>query len=389
MPQMRVATPIGLGQLARPARDVDMMQALGQGYQTGEYMANRGVRDETAQQALGFGRQKQQLGQQQQQLNEQALETGGIANQSAREKQRISSIAIGAAEIQGLPPSQQLKALQNRAARLQAEGIDNSDTLEGIQLLQSDPQAFQETIGQAVEYGRMTGILSPANTKGAELALKQRKLDIDEEGLGLRRLESEQRALDRELNRETNEIKREKLGLEIEDKKQQIETAKRDKQETSHQRIVAQEAIIDSGNDTLKLMRDIVEHPGFDDYVGSTFTPSMGFGLFDEPVRGSDAAGVKSLIDTLDAQSFLTAIQKFKDAGGAGSLSDAEGLKLSKAISSLDNAQSEADFKASINTIQTIISRQISLANSNLRREQKRSDDELVNEYLEKVGQSE
>lgn len=365
MPQMRVATPIGLGQIASAVPVPDAGKAIRSGYQTGEFMANRGVRDEAAQLGLQQGAADLELGQ-------QKLETGRLANISTRDQQRMGSLARGAAEIQGLDPAQQLIKLQARAERLKDDPRGNADTLEAIELLRRDPNGFQQTIGQAIDYGRITGVLSPVDRSAAEFGLKQQRLDIDREGLGIRRLESEQRALDRELNRETNEIKREQLGLQIKEKQAKIDETKRATEEAGFQRVAAQQSIVQSGEDTLKLMDDIVAHDGFSDYVGAQGL-ATGWGIFSQPKGGSDAAGVKALIDTLDAQGFLTAIQQFKDAGGSGALSDAEGARLSKAISSLDPSQDEKDFKKSLGTIRALIKRQMSRSKANMKREQSRN----------------
>jgi len=82
----------------------------------------------------------------------------------------------------------------------------------------------------------------------------------------------------------------------------------------------------------------------------------------DEPFAGTEAAGVGALIETLEAQNFLTAIGEFKSAGGAGSLSDNEGKKLGAALSNLTTAQSEADFKKSLNVIKNLVKKQMSKA---------------------------
>lgn len=92
---------------------------------------------------------KQQMQAREQQMGEQTEEAN-----VQREKDRLDSLARGAQEIAGLPPAQQMQALQARAARLQ----DNTDTLEAIELLQTDPAAFNETLKIALDYGYRTDL---------------------------------------------------------------------------------------------------------------------------------------------------------------------------------------------------------------------------------------
>ena len=113
----------------------------------------------------------------------------------------------------------------------------------------------------------------------------------------------------------------------------------------------------------------------------------------DEPFSGTDAAGVGALIETLEAQNFLTAIGEFKSAGGAGSLSDNEGKKLGAALSNLTSAQSEVDFKKSLNVIKNLVKKQVSKARPQVEKrfklepsestqiKEQLSDAELINKY--------
>ena len=55
-------------------------------------------------------------------------------------------------------------------------------------------------------------------------------------------------------------------------------------------------------------------------------------------------------------------IKDFKDAGGGGSLSDAEGKKLGAALTNLSTAQSEADFLYALDEVERILERQMSQA---------------------------
>jgi len=170
----------------------------------------------------------------------------------------------------------------------------------------------------------------------------------------LRKSEIENKKIDNQLKTETNAVKLKELkakSLANEEKQFQIKKTRSDSAQT----------VVDSGKSTLELISEIEKHPGFESAVGAKGGSSL-FGLMDEPFSGSDAAGVSALIETLEAQNFLTAIGEFKSAGGAGSLSDNEGKKLGAALSNLTRAQSEVDFKKSLNVIKSLVRKQVSKA---------------------------
>ena len=100
----------------------------------------------------------------------------------------------------------------------------------------------------------------------------------------------------------------------------------------------------------------LLTHPGFEVSVGSQLGPSMGFGLFKEPVRGTDAAGWFARFKEVQGQSFLQAIENLR---GMGALSNLEGETATKAIQRMNISQSEDEFKAAAKDFQEIIQRGI------------------------------
>jgi len=186
-------------------------------------------------------------------------------------------------------------------------------------------------------------------TKYQQAMIKGSKADRE-----IRKSEAENKRIDNQLKRETNQVKLEELRnkkIANEDKQLQIKKARSD----------AAQTVVDSGSSTLDLIYEIENHSGFDSAIGAKGASSL-FGLMDEPISGTDAAGVVALIETLEAQNFLTAIGEFKSAGGAGSLSDNEGKKLGAALSNLKTSQNERDFKKSLNVIRNLVKKQVSKA---------------------------
>ena len=100
----------------------------------------------------------------------------------------------------------------------------------------------------------------------------------------------------------------------------------------------------------------LLTHPGFEVSVGSQLGPSMGFGLFKEPVRGTDAAGWFARFKEVQGQSFLQAIENLR---GMGALSNLEGETATKAIQRMNVSMSEDEFKAAAKDFQEIIQRGI------------------------------
>lgn len=169
----------------------------------------------------------------------------------------------------------------------------------------------------------------------------------------IRKVEAENKRIDNKLKRETNRFKLEELKNKRsvnDDKQFRIKKTRSD----------SAQAVVDSGESTLSLISEIENHPGFSSAVGAKGISSL-FGVID-PISGTDAAGVTALIETLEAQNFLTAIGEFKSAGGAGSLSDNEGKKLGAALSNLSTSQSEKDFTKSLGVIRSLVKKQISRA---------------------------
>ena len=276
--------------------------------------------------------QSQQAGQQ----AEQDRFTGEIANNTA-----------GFVEQMHNAPQDQQEAMFNAAVDDPRYDIDEED--RGLFM---DVNARKALIGQVKgkEYADnfFAGAAGPMTEYQAEM-VKGNAIDRE-----LRKSEIENKRIDNQLKTETSSVKLAELKnkkIANEEKQLQIKKGKSD----------AAQSVVDSGNSTLDLISDIEKHPGFESAVGAKGASSL-FGAMDEPFAGTEAAGVRALIETLEAQNFLTAIGEFKSAGGAGSLSDNEGKKLGAALSNLSVAQNESDFKKSLTVIRNLVKKQVSKA---------------------------
>lgn len=183
-------------------------------------------------------------------------------------------------------------------------------------------------------------------------------IDIKRENTRLRALEASLRADEKSLARESNELKRQELEarvqekqLKIQEQQQKLDSAKTEKASEINNAITA-------ATDTANIVDRVLKSPGFSAAVGAKGASSL-FGLFENPIAGTEAADTAALIDTLDAKNFLVAIQQMK---GMGALSNAEGEKVARAVQSLSRNQTEGQLRKNLEEIKTITDRAIQSA---------------------------
>lgn len=97
---------------------------------------------------------------------------------------------------------------------------------------------------------------------------------------------------------------------------------------------------------TISVVEQLLQHPGFSDVVGATWRPGMRF------VHGSNAAGADALLDQIKGQQFLQAFESLK---GGGQITEIEGKKATDAISRMNRSQSESEFKAAAKEFTDIV----------------------------------
>lgn len=251
--------------------------------------------------------------------------------------------------------------LQNNAADLQRVGLSPQDV---AQTYQQNPQQFGEfvdhlgmaalgpvdyfnaqdkIVGQALNRDKLNESIR-SNQAGE--ALQQRGQDITVRGQNIsaqnaalsreiQRAELQDKVLDRQIARETNQIKLDELKQKQADVRQKAEIAKSDRQ-------AAAQGAVDTFSTALDSLGEIEKSPGLSKAVGvrSAFPT----------VPGSDAANFEARLDTFKAQTFLPMVASLK---GMGALSDAEGKKLSDAVGALSPKMSEDAFRSSIGKIRT------------------------------------
>ncbi|EAA9979336.1 phage DNA ejection protein [Salmonella enterica] len=285
------------------------------------------------------------------------------------EEQRnsIGTLAAGARLASSSPEAMQ-SWLQNNAKELTRVGVDPNNV---VQMYQQNPSGFGEFVdhlgmaalgpidyfnvqdkmaGREIDRGRLAETIR-SNQAGE--ALQQRGQDITVRGQNIsaqnaalsreiQRAELQDKVLDRQIARETNQIKLDELKQKQADVRHKAEIAKADRQ-------AAAQGAVDTFSTALDSLNEIEQSPGLSKAVGirSAFPT----------VPGSDAANFEARLDTFKAQTFLPMVQSLK---GMGALSDAEGKKLSDAVGALSPKMSEKAFRDSIGKIRNQLESKLS-----------------------------
>lgn len=342
------------------------LQALQGGLQTGLGLREASMRQQLFDQQLAEQEKQQQFG--------VALKS---AWESGDNRAMVDLIASNPEQLQtiqglmGFRDQQQRQAIGNVATKLTA-AIDsgnvqgaagviqsNADTLKAmgqdpaalLQQLQQDPASLRKgadslmlltmSPDQIMAYKQK---LEDQQLKRDQMSVQLRGQDITARGQDIaastaaadreiRRLENQQRSLDRQLARETNELRQQELRQKMDIAAEKAEGLKREK-------AAAGEAAISTFDRSIQTIDEILADPALPSAVGVKGITSY--------LPGSEAQTVKAKIETLKSQSFLNEVEKMK---GLGALTEAEGQRLVSAIGSLDRDMPEKAFKAELNKI--------------------------------------
>lgn len=333
-------------------------------------------------------------GLQQLQANKQQYEANQIAMQqqqqqqqaAAQQQERIQSLLPKVqsgdykAAIELATVSPQLSEAINKAKAGMREGQDRAtaDWIAGYQSA-PDKEAYLASDNQAIDIDDQFRQLPPEQrdvlTKivGAQVMPEQMfnatfgqtmtpyqsaSLDVQRENTKLRAMEAEARRAQQSIDSESNALKKQQLQAALEEKQLKIEEQRKKIETAKSEKTADLSNAVSSASDTVSLVDRILKSPGFASAVGAKDASSL-FGLFKDPIAGTDAADTAALIDTLDAKNFLIAIQQMK---GMGALSNAEGEKVSRAVQSLNRNQTEAQLRKNLEEIKAITSRAVELA---------------------------
>ncbi|TGH89267.1 acyltransferase [Escherichia coli] len=283
------------------------------------------------------------------------------------QRNSIGTLAAGARLASSSPESMQ-SWLQNNAKELTRVGVDPNSV---AQMYQQNPSGFGEFVdhlgmaalgpidyfnvqdkmaGREIDRGRLAETIrsnqagEALTARGQDIQIRGQNISAQNAALSreIQRAELQEKALDRQIARESNQLKLEELKQKQADVRQKADIARADRQ-------AAAQGAVDTFSTALDSLNEIEQSPGLSKAVGirSAFPT----------VPGSDAANFEARLDTFKAQTFLPMVQSLK---GMGALSDAEGKKLSDAVGALSPKMSEKAFRDSIGKIRNQLESKLS-----------------------------
>lgn len=275
----------------------------------------------------------------------------GIGFQDEQQQRALGNAArdLRIAMATGNPQAVQQAAIKHASAL----GTINSSPDDITQQFQQDPNGLANIVdavglsalGAKDYYGvenqraqnETTRRGQDITMRGQDITVRGQNISAQNAALSreIQRAELQDKVLDRQIARETNQIKLDELKQKQADVRQKAEIAKADRQ-------AAAQGAVDTFSTALDSLGEIEKSPGLSKAVGvrSAFPT----------VPGSDAANFEARLDTFKAQTFLPMVASLK---GMGALSDAEGKKLSDAVGALSPKMSEDAFRSSIGKIRT------------------------------------
>ncbi|HAO0052657.1 TPA: acyltransferase [Escherichia coli] len=283
------------------------------------------------------------------------------------QRNSIGTLAAGARFASSSPEAMQ-SWLQNNAKELIRVGVDPNNI---AQMYQQNPSGFGEFVdhlgmaalgpidyfnvqdkmaGREIDRGRLAETIrsnqagEALTARGQDIQIRGQNISAQNAALSreIQRAELQEKALDRQIARESNQLKLEELKQKQADVRQKADIARADRQ-------AAAQGAVDTFSTALDSLNEIEQSPGLSKAVGirSAFPT----------VPGSDAANFEARLDTFKAQTFLPMVQSLK---GMGALSDAEGKKLSDAVGAISPKMSEKAFRDSIGKIRNQLESKLS-----------------------------
>lgn len=283
-------------------------------------------------------------------------QVGAIKDQlQFRNAQEVAAVSSATGDLQTaaqVGPEAVAQAIVKHAGTIQQKGVTPQQLM---QLYVNDPGQFNNFLG-TVKLGALSAkdqfsvqndqqknaLTARGQDMTAETARRGQDITVRGQNISaqnsaydrqIKQAELQDKVLDRQISRETNQLKLADL------QQKQIEARSKADQARSERQAAAQGAV-DTFSTALDSLNELDTSPGL--------TKSVGFSSMFPTVPGSDAANFEARLDTFKAQTFLPMVQSLK---GMGALSDAEGKKLSDAVGALSPKMSEPAFRASIGKI--------------------------------------
>lgn len=317
---------------------------------------------------------------QQVEMNDEKLAQAKLETFSERDRARLTSSILGAAELDSHLQGDNVDAarnfLNNRRIDLgkriaAGENVDTRETDEALEMLDKDPKALKELTSGAIKFGQQAGILKtqqqlkggadPAalqltnayqaalqsgdNKKANAILMFTKSLEkgqtLDADG----NIINAPGALDATKNTENaKETGKQTAKLEYEPT---IEGNKAKAKSDAEFRAKAQQSlpqVLDNSEYLTDQLDALIKHPGKKLAVGGTSVLPI--------IPGTDAADFQSRLKQVNGEQFLQAFQSLK---GGGQITEIEGEKATDAIARMQKSQSEPEFDKSVKEFQDVV----------------------------------
>lgn len=309
------------------------------------------------------------------QLSEHFKRSWDVLDTDQKQKKIGSASQVYAAINSGRPDiAQDLLATQIEAARNSGneeeakatEAIlamvktspESAKTTVAITLAATDPEKFAETFSKLGAENRALdkapAELKEANAKAEKAAVDARFAesmavkDLEKAGWDIKKIQNDIQvskensriaAMNAQIGREANQVKREELQIKRDEAIQKRDDGIRAKTAD----IESARANIDNFLNTAH--RILNTSPGVVESAMGPVSSKM-------PTLSQDTADFEALIENIDAQAFLAQIPNMK---GMGALSDAEGLKVTKALQNFSLKQSPKSLTENVREAQRLL----------------------------------
>lgn len=212
-------------------------------------------------------------------------------------------------------------------------GKDAAETLAKFGSEQRAADKAPSELARAQAEAAKAGIDAKYAEQGAVLELQKKGWDIRaiQEDIGFKKEANRIAAMNAVAAREGNALKREELGLKIQEARNALDDKIRAK-------VADTESAATAIDNSLNTIERIKQNKSLNSVIGSLEGRMPA-------VLDDDASDAIQLIETLGSQVFLSQIPAMKSTG---SLSNAEGDKLQSSLQNLSRTQSEKQFRANL-----------------------------------------
>ena len=306
-------------------------------------------------------------------LKDQLKQSWEMRN-TAQQESNLRDMGQAYSAIVSGRPDIAVKQLQRRADAMEAAGANPAEIQAlrtNAQVIEANPEFARTTMG--VTLASIPGgdkVLTGISTAGTEsraqqqapaaLAKANAAASIEQVTAANAPAKAALEVTNLAEDVETKRANREIAALETQIKQADSETrrgeliAKRDeialkRDEAARAKTETTQSKLDKIDLSLSTVDAITKHPAIE---GFFFGPGTLAGKVSNYVPGSDRKDLQGLVDTLQAQQFLTGVQNLV---GMGALSDAEGKKIGAAVASLDLDQSPKAFKNALGVVKATL----------------------------------